>query len=312
MKFVRQMLFGASLLPGLALAQISVTVELDQEQYLAREPIIAAVRVVNLTGVPLTLGASQNWLKFDVEATDDTYVQHLADPPVVYEFTVPNAGRGTRRVDLAPYYKVDKAGRYKVVAHVRIDELAIEAVSEPAYFSIIGGAVIWEQAFGWRPVIDGEPREVSFRRYALVHAMDGRQIMLYAQVSDREGLEIYRVTKLGRYLTFSKPEAMIDRESRLHVLWQTGARVFTYVLLDTRVELQVRQTFQYTSSKPALRSTEDGTVKVLGGTRIPTAYDLPVKDETLPAPPATEVPPATGALPTLPPPTGAPPVPATE
>lgn len=309
MKFVRQLVFAAMFLPGLALAQISVTVELDQEQYLAREPIIAAVRIVNLTGVPLKLGATQDWLKLDVEATNGSYVQHLADPPVVHEFTVPNAGRGTRRVDLAPYYKVDRAGRYKVVAHVRIAELSIEAVSEPAQFSIIGGAVIWEQAFGWRPVIDGEAREVTFRRYALVHAMDGQQIMLYGRVSDRDGMEVYRVTKLGRFLTFSKPVAMIDRESQLHVLWQTGAKVFTYVQLDPRAELLVRQTHQYTSSKPDLHALDDGQVKVFGGTRIPNPYDLPVKDEMLDAPAATDVPSATGTPPITLPPAATPPAP---
>lgn len=300
MKCVRPLLSAALFLPGVAVAQLSVSVELDQEQYLAREPIIAAVRIVNLSGVPLKLGVTQDWLKFDVEAMNGTYVERLADPPVVHEFEVPNAARGTRRVDLAPYFKVTGHGRYKVTAQVNIAELSLEATSEPGYFNIIGGAVIWEQPFGWRPVIDGEPREVTFRRYALVHAMDGKQIMLYGRVSDRSGLEAYRVTKLGRFLTFSKPEAMIDRESHLHVLWQTGAKVFTYIKLDPQAQLLARQTHQYTSSRPALHSMADGEIKVLGGTRIPSPYDLPAREEKTEEPAASGEPSATGTLPTPP------------
>lgn len=281
MKLFRQLRFAAMLLPVMAVAQVTVTVELDQEQYLAREPIIAAVRIVNLSGVPLKLGATQKWLKFDVEATDGSYVERVTDPPVVQEFEIPNAARGTRRVDLAPYYNVSQLGRYKVKALVTIDALSLEVHSTPAYFNIIGGAVIWEKTFGWRPVIDDVSLEVTFRRYALVHAMDGKQIMLYARVSDRDGGEVYRVTKLGRFLTFSRPEAMIDRQSHLHVLWQTGARVFTYIKIDPRAELQARQTHQYTSSRPALQRLPDGETKVLGGTRIPNPYDLPVKDQIL-------------------------------
>lgn len=279
MKFVRAAIAWWLLGAGAALAQVSVQVELNQEQYLAREPIQAAVRVVNFSGVPLRLGRTPDWLQIDVEATDGSYVERVMDPPVVHEFTVPNAARGTRYVDLVPYFKILDIGRYKVTATVRIPELSMQIKSPPAYFNIIGGATVWDQAFGWRPVIDGRPREVVFRRYQLVQAMDGRTIALYARVQSADGSEPLAVVRLGRYLTFSHPKAMVDRASHLHVLWQTGSQFFTYVELTPQGRLVRRQTHQYVGTKPTLQAMPDGGVKVVGGLRVPSSDDYPPPKE---------------------------------
>ncbi len=262
--------------PSLA-AQVQVEVDLDQKQYLVREPIIAAVRIVNFAGQTLTMGRTPDWLIFDVEAANGSYLRKIGDPPVVHEFEVPNAARATRRVNIAPYFDLVDRGRYKLIATVRIPELNLEATSSPAYLNIIRGAPLWRQPFGWRPVIDGEVQPTQIRHYSLVQAMSGKQISLYARVSDETDSEIYRVQLLGRLLTFSRPEAQIDRESRLHVLWQIGAQQFRYTQLDPSGQLLVRHTYQYTSTRPRIRSNQSGQVVVAGGIRLKSSTDYPPK-----------------------------------
>lgn len=269
--------FLAGLLLGTATtrAQISLQVELDQEQYIPREPITAAVRIVNRSGITLHMGRSPDWLSFDVEATDNEFVPRLGEAPVVHPFELPNGARGTRRVNIAPYFDLREVGRYKLIVTVRIPELQQELTAPPAYFNLISGATIWEQPFGWRPVIDGQPRELQFRRYALVSAMNGKKVVLFARLADRDNLNILRVYRLGRVLTFSRPQARIDNRSNLHVLWQTSAKVFTYVKLGPQLNLILHQTHQYTSSRPGLRTLPDGQIKVVGGARISNPADFP-------------------------------------
>jgi hypothetical protein len=282
-------------LAGVAQAQVAVQLELDQEQYIAREPIVVAVRIINRSGVTLHLGEHQDWLSFDVEAVNGDFVPRIGEAPVVRPFELPNVARGTRWVDIAPYFDLRNVGRYKVVATVRIRELNQEVTSKPAYFNLISGATIWEQPFGWRPVIDGRPREIQFRRYALVNVMDGKHVMLYARLSDRYETQVLRVMRLGRLLTFSRPAARIDQQSRLHVLWQTGAKVFSYVVLNPELKLVLRQTHQYTDTRPHLRVLPDGQIKVVGGARIANSTDYPPAKEEEPAAVAE-----TNAVPALP------------
>lgn len=274
-RFRNVLLAGLLLGTATTRAQISLQVELDQEQYIPREPITVAVRIVNRSGVTLHMGRSKDWLSFDVEATNGDFVPRLGEAPVVHPFELPNGARGTRRINIAPYFDLRQVGRYKVIVTVRIPELNQELTSPVTHFNLISGATIWEQSFGWRPVIDGRPRELQFRRYALVSAMNGKQLVLFARLADRYNLNILRVHRLGRILTFSHPHARIDNQSNLHVLWQTGAKVFTYVKLGPQLELLVHQTHQYTSSRPGLRTLPDGQIKVVGGTRIPNPADFP-------------------------------------
>lgn len=263
-------------------AQVSISVDLDQKQYLVREAITASVRILNFSGQTLQMGRTQSWLSFDVEAADGSYLEKLGDPPVVHEFDVPNAARATRRVDIMPYFNLIKVGRYKVIATVRVPELGQELTSEPAYLNIISGATLWRQPFGWRPEAAGETGPVEIRNYALVQAMNGEEVCLYGRVTDEYDVQVVRILCLGRLLTFSKPEAIVDRDSRLHALWQTGARTFTYVKLDPRGELILRQTHQYTSSRPRLWNRENGEVQVHGGSRIPAISDFPPPSEEVP------------------------------
>lgn len=271
------------------LGQISVEVHFEEEQYLAHEALVAAVRIVNFSGQTLKLGADQDWLRFAVES-DDYYVTKRGDPPVVEEFDLPSASKATRRVDLAPYFDLSKPGNCRVTATVRIAQLGQEITSPPAKVGIISGTRLWDLEFGL-PVAPGDGNaSPEVRKYALLQTMSQKRMRLYVRVSDRYDAKVYKVFPMGLLLGFSRPEAQVDREAQLHVLFQTGAREFTYCVISPDGELLKRQTHNYTDSRPRLRADQEGKIGVAGGMRAMSATDLPKPTDSQLLPPARSLP----------------------
>jgi hypothetical protein len=177
-------------------------------------------------------------------------------------------------VDLAPYFDLGQPGRYRITAGVWIQEWGQEIVSQVVNIEVVRGTTLWEQSFGV-PVPVGASHAPEVRRYALQQALHMKRMTLYSRVSDSTGQIVYRVIPLGLLLNFSEPEKQIDRESNLHVLWQTGARSFNYTVLNPDGERIVRQTHDYSDTRPMLRLDREGRIVVSGGIRRPAVDDIP-------------------------------------
>jgi len=256
-----------------AAAQVSVEVVLDQEQFLPSESLPVAVKITNRSGQRLHLGADANWLTFSVESTDGFVVNKSSDVPVVGEFDLESSQMGIKRVDLAPYFSLAKQGRYKLTATLRIRDWTAQVPSPTKFFDVIGGAKIWSQDFGV-PVVGGQP---EVRRFTLEQANYLRsQLRLYVQVSDAPEARIYKVTALGPMVSFGQPEAQVDRTSRLHVLWQTGAQSFSYAIINPAGTVVNQEAYDNFNSRPRLTVNENGEVAEVGGTRRMKPNELPV------------------------------------
>ena len=257
-------------LPGAA-GQMTVEVLLDQKQYLRDESVMARVRVTNRSGQTLRLGEDAEWLSFSVEGTEGARAMQISDPPVAEAFTLESARMATRTVNLTRYFDLSQLGRYSVTATVKVKEWAEELSSRSQPIEIVRGLKVWEQEFGV-PSTGGVP---ELRRYALQQANYLKQLQLYVRVSGSDDTRVFSVMPLGPLVTFSATEAQVDRQSQLHVLFQTGARSFSYNVVNPDGEVIVRQTHEYAGSRPQLRKTEEGTISVSGGVRRFTATDLP-------------------------------------
>ncbi len=269
------MAFFASCLARDAAAQVTVEVVVDHDHFLASEPMLVGVRVTNFSGQTLKLGADPTWLQITVEGDRGFVVEKSGDPPVVEPFEVPSSSKGTRWLDLQPYFNMNQPGSYKITAVVRIPELATELTSKAKQVLITSGAKVWEQEFGLLINATDQHQRREVRRYALVQSMDQKQTRLYVRVSDRLDTKAYRVFSIGRLLAFSTPEAQVDRNALLHVLFQSGPRTFTYVQVDPDGKLVSRQTHSYTGGRPQLRAKEDGQIRVSGGMRVKSSSDIP-------------------------------------
>jgi hypothetical protein len=282
-------IFGLMLLACFSASAQAVNVDLslEQQQFLPSESLPVAVHITNRSGQSLHLGADANWLTFDVESADGFIVIKNADAPVVGEFDLGSSEVATKRVDLAPYFTLTQAGRYRVIATVRIKNWNTEISSAPQGFDVIDGAKLWSQTFGV-PMPAGEtnqPPEV--RRYTLEQANYLRsQLRLYAQVSNESESRVFKVVALGRMVSFGRPEAQLDRLSNLHVLWQSGGAVFSYAVVSPGGVILQQEIYDYINTHPRLGANDSGDIVVIGGVRRVKPEVLPTvkSPNELPAP----------------------------
>src|SRR5882724_6682689 len=112
-----------------ASAQVSVELELGQEQFLPGESMVVAAKITNRSGRPLHFGADANWLTFSVESTDGFLVIKNSEVPVTGEFDLESSQMGTKRVDITPYFAMTRPGHYRVTATLRVKDLSAETPS---------------------------------------------------------------------------------------------------------------------------------------------------------------------------------------
>ena len=270
-------IFGLALLTWqTASAQITVEVMLDQNQFLPSESLPVAVRVVNRSGQLLHLGADPKWLTFSVSAVDGYVVTKLGDVPVKGEFDLDTSQMATKRVDVSPYFNLSRQGSYRIVANLHIKDWNVDIPSAPESFDVIDGAKLWSQAFGIPApagVTNGAPQA---RKYTLEQANYLRtQLRMYVQVSDESERQIFKVRAIGPMVSFSQPEAQLDRLNNLHVIYQSGARVFTYSVVNPDCDIVQQENYDYLTTRPRLQTDDDGNITVIGGVRRVKPIDMP-------------------------------------
>lgn len=252
-------------------AQVTVEIVTDQAQFLRDESLPVKVRITNRSGQTLRLGTDNQWVAFAIESLDGAIVSKLADAPVAGEFALESGQVATRQVDLTPCFDLSQSGRYTVMATVRIKEWNGEVTSKAKLFEIIRGTKIWEQEFGL-PVAAGAP---EMRKFTLQQANDQKVLKLYVRLTDPDENRVFKVFPLGPLVSFSHPEAQLDKAGYLHVIFQTGARSFLFFVIHPGGEVILRQTYDYAATRPTLRSNDEGRIFVTGGTRRLTTGDIP-------------------------------------
>jgi hypothetical protein len=260
-----------------ASAQISVEIVTEQDQFLPSESVPLAVRITNRSGQPLHLGADPNWLTFDVESPDGFIVTKNAEVPVTGEFDLESSHVATKHVDLKPDFNLTRPGRYQVVATVRIKDWNITTTSPAKFFDVISGVKLWSQDFGVKSAAGATNEAPEMRKYSLVKAnYMHSQLQLYVEVSDQAESHVFNVFSLGKMVSFDEPDEQLDRLSNLHLLWQSGAHLFTYAVVRPDGGLMKQEIYDYVTTRPRLNMNDDGSVTVIGGVRRLNPEELPM------------------------------------
>jgi len=267
-------------------AQVTVELLTDQDEFLPGEAIPVIARITNRSGQTVTFGREQGWLKFSISAHEGYVAMRQNDIPTGEPFTLQSSERANVKLNLAPFFALDKPGHYKISATVSIPEWKQQINSGTKTIDVIPGARVWQQAFGVPKAPGDTNGPPELRVYALQEANYlKRSLMLYAQVTDSGGI-YNRVTPIGPMISFGQPTALVDKVSNLHVLYQNGPRSFSYTILTPECEIIVRQTYDYTS-RPRMVADADGNITIEGGTRRIARDDLPAPK----APVVNDVPP---------------------
>jgi hypothetical protein len=271
-------LLFAALLPARAqLNGVTAQLQLEQNQYMPDEDLQLKVRITNRSGQTVALGQDNQWITFEIVGERDRLVSKQGEMPVKEPFTLLSGQEAARPFNPTPYFDFRRPGRYHIGAVINIPQWNQQIACKPAFFTVSEGVPLpnlGDLQIGVPPPpgLTNVPPEV--RRYSLIKVAYLDELKLYFRLTDKYGRTL-RVFPLATMLSFSDPEAQIDRANNLHVLLQTGAKTFTYSVLDPAGNLIARQFHQYTQTRPRLSSDGEGQVFVAGGRRLLTLSDIP-------------------------------------
>jgi hypothetical protein len=269
---------------------VFATLSLDEKQLLPDEKMHLKLTIENRSGQELKLGTTNDWLTFTVLGERNRPVAPIGADRIYIEgeASVPAGESASREFNLTPYFDFRQPGRYTVKATIKIPQWQQEVAAQETTFTIVNGIrlVNLPDLEVGVPLLQPRSNEPPvIHRYRLERSDAVSGMKLYLRLTDATGSQTLRLVPLGLYFSYSAPELKLDRFNDLHVLHQTDAKMFTYCVVDTLGQILERQTYQYTSQRPALRAETDGTVAVTGGARVMSPTDLPPPEKPPVAPP---------------------------
>jgi hypothetical protein len=262
-----------------ALAQVSISLQLDRRQYLEFEPVTAVVTITNRSGRELTFTSrlegtiAHSWLDFSMRDSSGRPVTKLHHK--VFQRAVIPAGRSVSRpVDLSGMFSIGRTDNYSVTAQVRqpgIDETAYG--SNSGHFTVGGGSILHQSPFG----VPDSP--ATKREYRVVGFNDGRRTSLYVQVMNLSTGRPIATNRLSEYLTFVKPQIALDGMNQLHTLYLGNPEIYVETTVNGDGQLISTKYYKRAGGRqPRFVPFSDGKVVVSGA--IP--YDPQVEAANAP------------------------------
>jgi hypothetical protein len=256
---------------------VTAELQVGQDQYLPDEDVPVKVQISNRSGQTVVLGTGKGWITFNVLGEHSYLVPKIGEMPVQAPFALRSGESVTREFNPTPYFDFRRPGRYILGATIRIPQWKQEITCKPAGFMVSEGVplpLLGDLTFGVPPGPGQTNAPPEVRHYSLLKSSDLSEMRLYFRLTDKSGRTL-RVFPLARMLSFGDPVAQMDRANNLHVLLQTGAKTFTYCVMDPNGNLLARQFHEYGLRRPSLHVNDDGQVLVEGGRRVLTWYDIP-------------------------------------
>jgi hypothetical protein len=247
-----------------ALSQITVDLSIKRTIYIAYEPLLATIRITNLTGNRLLLAdvEGKKWFGFQIQTLDGRPIPPI-DPN--YEIDPIQVGPGesiTRTVNLTQLYPISDFGSYRIRASVHAPELSGYFSSPPLTVEITEGRLLWQQTVG---VPGPAGTESGTRTISLLSHRLSERTDLYLRIEDKTSGIIYCTHRLGDFISYGKPDIQLDAGNTIHVLQNNIPREFIYSKVGLDGKILDRVTLSAPKDRPRLVRTQDGTVSVAGG-----------------------------------------------
>jgi hypothetical protein len=256
--------FMLLLAPALMRGQVTVDLSIKRTIFVAYEPLLATVRITNLTGARLLLADVQStkWFGFQIETLDGRPIPPSDPDYEIAPIQIEPGDSITRTVNLTQLYPLGDLGSYRIRASVYAAELSSYFTSPPLTVEITEGRLIWQQTVGvpGGAGITGTTRTISLLTHRLADKTD-----LYLRIEDKQAGVIYCTHRLGDCISFGKPEIQLDAENGIHVLQNNIPREFIYSKVGLDGKILERLTYSAPKDRPQLVRGSDGSVSVHGG-----------------------------------------------
>lgn len=265
---------------GRAADTITVGIESDEKTFVPGEEITVKVWIRNFSGREIRTGADKGWLSFMVKDSGSTSVPVMRESKFLKPFTVPHGREAKVKVNLSEYLRFYETGQFAVQPVVQTGSGSEDFKVGSAFrFNIVQPASIREQAFG---VMEPGAKKARTRVYT-VQRLTRKKQELFVRVVDQEANSIVGLANLGQIVAFARNvSAQTDRVSNYHVLHQSGAKQYRYHVVTPSGKIIRRWVYSIEyGSRPVLSMTEEGMVRIVGGTRM-RQQDDPLDHDPIP------------------------------
>lgn len=244
-------------------AQLRVDLNFKRKLFVVYEPMVAVVSIENLSGRPLVLDntGKSRWFGFTIETEDGRPVPPINPNYEIEPVAIGPGERLSRAVNLTPLFAMRDFGTYRVKATIYASPFGRFFSSAPISVDITDGRPIWQEVVGV-PGAEGPP---ELRTVTLLTHKLSLSTRLYARIEDKERGKIYATHQLGPFLTFGRPDVMLDLRNEIHVLQNSAPKQFLYTHLGLSGEILGQQAYLELGSRPGLAKDEKGEVRVVGG-----------------------------------------------
>ncbi len=245
-------------------AQILVDLSIKRTLYIAYEPLLATVRITNLSGNRLLLAdvEGKKWFGFEIETLDGRPIPPSDPNYEIAPLQIESGESISRTVNLTQLYPLSDFGSYRVRASVYSTELANYFSSPPLTIEITEGRLIWQQTVGVPGVESGagSSRTISLLSHRLPERTD-----LYLRIEDKSVGLVYCTHRLGDFIAYGKPDVALDSVNTIHVLQNAAPHLFIYSKVALDGKILERTSFQAPKDRPQLKRSAEGSVVVVGG-----------------------------------------------
>ncbi|NQU11016.1 hypothetical protein HQ590_09515 [bacterium] len=264
---------------GQAGAQLAVRLRLEQENLLLYEPIRATVVLRGTSARPVDLAGvgEESWLSFLVTDGNSRTVAALGGDVPEAPLRVDPGRVVQRTLDLLPRYDIRARGSYRIQAVVRVAGRSI--FSSPQPITVLHGTELWSDTAA---LLGAEPGREDTRTYSLVNKRERNHEVLYAGIRDPEHDLIYGMVRLGPYVPMAAPQALVDPQGRVHILFRHAPSALAYICLDAQAQVVDRGVYSDLMSVPRLKIDDEGEVTVTGGLRLQSGQRAPGPADLLP------------------------------
>lgn len=250
-------------------ADIGVDLDAKRLEYLLYERLDIRVIVKNSSSHTLDMKKSAGnnpWLELSVSSRHDDEIARTTVPWNPPDLIVPGGEAKTVNINITPLFMIREPDEYKVTAHIHVGDE--EFTSRPLRISVSRGQPIWKQRYTAEPDPNDAQKKERPRLYSLMVHSDGNNELLYVRIMDPIANRVYCTTDLGSFVNYADPKTRIDLKGDLHVLHQSGTRIFTYTEFDPNGKLVKSRFFSNLGSEPDLVATSKGETDVVGGEEI--------------------------------------------
>jgi hypothetical protein len=244
-------------------AQVAIGIAMPQNQLVAGEAALVKCTITNQTGSNLLLSNSGQlpWLEVNVTRSGGqpaTQSQRPNPAPV----QIPAGQAVAKTIDLNSLYNIREAGTYRVSVFVRTGDNENAYSSNSILFHTITLRPDWSSKFSIAGTKDT-------REFRMMNFTSNKQTMIYVQVIDSKTGNSLQTLNLGKALLFRKPQAAIDKQQIMHVLYLATPEFFLYARIDNKGRYLGRDLYTPgAGGDPSLMTFADGSVKVASGIKF--------------------------------------------